>query len=137
MSESPYLKYRDILLVQSYSAAFALQDFVLSCYNGNMAQFRGDALANFDKQHFGIFIELATHYYRYRENDPQLLKVGAAIWDHRRQIGRLHLARVAEHRAIDPKHYEDGSERDYYHELEWLERRTVEMREKGWIRADE
>lgn len=136
MSESPYSKYQDILLVHHYGAAVALQNFVLSCYNGNMAQFRGDALANFDKQHFGIFIELANHYYRHRENDPQLLKVGAAIWDDRRQQGRLHLARVVEHRAIDPKHY-DGSERDYYDHLEWLERQTVEMRNKGWIRADE
>ena len=47
-SDSPFLKYRDILVHQSYSAAGALQDFTLSCYNGSLGQFRGDSIGNFD-----------------------------------------------------------------------------------------
>lgn len=133
VSESPFLKYRDILLREAYSVAEALQDFALSCYNGQMAQFRGDALANFDQQHFAIFVEMATYYHQHRENDPYLLEVGAAMWDARRERGRQHLAQVAEHRAINPKHYAEGSERDYYDQLDWLERQTERMKTKGWI----
>ncbi len=132
-TESPFLKHREILLHQSYSAAGALQDFALSCYNGQLGQFRGDALANFDQQHFAIFVEMATYYHQHRENDPHLLEVGAAIWADRRDRGRKHLAELAEHRAINPKKYPDGSERDYFDQLDWLNRQTERMKAKGWI----
>lgn len=83
-SDSPFLKYRDILVHQSYSAAGALQDFTLSCYNGSLGQFRGDSIGNFDTEHFGIFLELVNHYRRHGENDQHFLEVGAAIWESRR-----------------------------------------------------
>ncbi|MDU4254547.1 hypothetical protein [Pseudomonas sp.] len=135
-SASPFYKYRDILLNGSYSAAGALQDFALSCYNGNMAQFRGDALANFDKQHFAIFVELATYYHQYREDDQHLLDVGAAIWDSRRERGRDILERLATHKSIKPHEYPDGTEHDYYDQLRWLERQVEIMKAKSWIDAD-
>lgn len=34
MTESPFLKHRNILVESSYSAAMSLQSFVLSLYNG-------------------------------------------------------------------------------------------------------
>ncbi|MCY1264111.1 hypothetical protein D9M68_370120 [compost metagenome] len=136
-NESPFLRYRDILLVHSYSAAGALQDFALSCYNGQLGQFRGDALANFDQHHFAIFLEMANYYYRHRENDPHLLEVGAAIWEDRRERGRKLLTELAEHRAINPKQYAEGSERDYYDQLDWLVQQTDRMKAKGWITVNE
>ncbi len=136
-SESPYYRYRQILLHESYSAAGALQDFVLSCYNGNMGQFRGDALANFDARHFAMFVELASHYHQHRENDPHLHEVGAALWEARREHGRRILSELEQHRAIDPEQYQDGTVNDYYDQLRWLERQAEIMRAKGWITPDD
>ena len=134
-SGSPFLKYRDILVHQSYSAAGALQDFTLSCYNGSLGQFRGDSIGNFDTEHFGIFLELVNHYRRHGENDQHFLEVGAAIWESRRERGRKLLADLAEHRAIKPSEYEDGSEREYWQQMDWLEREADRMKAKGWIDA--
>lgn len=132
-SESPFLKYRDILTNQSYSAAGALQDFALSCYNGSLGQFRGDSIGNFDTQHFEIFLELVNYYRRHGENDQHLLEVGAAIWKNRRERGRKLQADLAEHRAIKPSEYEEGSEREYWQQMDWLERQLQKMKDKGWI----
>ena len=132
-SDSPFLKYRDILLHQSYSAAGALQDFALSCYNGSLGQFRGDSIGNFDSKHFGIFLELVNYYRKHGENDQYLLAVGAAIWESRRERGRQLLTQIKEHRAITPSEYEDGSEREYWQQMDWLERQAKSMRDKGWI----
>lgn len=71
MPDSPFSKYRNILVSENYSAAKALQDFALSCYNGHLAQFRGDALRNFDANHMAIFFELARHYHAYGEEDSR------------------------------------------------------------------
>jgi len=135
-SDSPFLKHRDILVHQSYSAANALQDFALSCYNGSLGQFRGDSIGNFDPKHFEIFLELVNYYRRHGENDKHLLEVGAAIWDNRRESGRKLLAQIAEHRAIKPSEYEDGSEREYWQQMEWLKGAAENMRRKGWIDGD-
>lgn len=132
-ADSPFMKYRDILTNQSYSAAKALQDFTLSCYNGSLGQFRGDSIGNFDSQHFGIFLELVNYYRAHGENDPHLLSVGAAIWDKRREWGRKLLDQIAEHRSIKPSAYEEGSEREYWQQMEYLENQERIMREKGWI----
>lgn len=94
-SDSPFLKYRDILVHQSYSAAGALQDFALSCYNGSLGQFRGDSIGNFDTEHFQIFLELVNYYRLHGENDQHLLDVGAAIWKSRRERGRKQTPRRA------------------------------------------
>lgn len=135
-SDSPFLKYRDILVHQSYSAASALQDFALSCYNGSLGQFRGDSIGNFDTKHFAIFLELVNCYRQHGENDQHLLEVGAAIWENRRERGRKLLADLAEHRAIKPSEYEEGSEREYWQQMEWLEQQAERMKSKGWIDAD-
>lgn len=132
-SDSPFLKYRDILVRQSYSAAGALQDFTLSCYNGQLGQFRGDSIGNFDTKHFGILLELVNYYRLQGENDEHLLSVGAAIWESRRERGRKLLAEIAEHRAITPSEYEDGSENDYWAQMDWLEREAERLRRQGWM----
>jgi hypothetical protein len=135
-SESPFLKHRDILVHQSYSAANALQDFALSCYNGSLGQFRGDSIGNFDPRHFEIFLELVNHYRLHGENDEHLLEVGAAIWDNRRESGRKLLAEIAELGAIKPSEFAEGSEREYWQQMEWLKRQAEKMRRKGWIDED-
>lgn len=133
--ESPYRKYEEILLHGGYSTAEALSNFVLSCYNGSLASFRGDTLANFDAHHFNIFIELAEHYHKTREDDPELLRIGDALWKARRSWGNKLLEDLAAHRSIDPKQWEDGSEYDYHEHLRRLERTKNEFQAKGWIDA--
>lgn len=134
-NESPFLKYRDILLHESYSAAGALQDFALSCYNGSLGQFRGDSIGNFDQAHFGIFLELVNHYRRHGENDEHLLNVGAATWESRRESGRYLLGVLAKHGSIKPSEYEEGGERGYWEQMRWLESQVEQMKAKGWIDA--
>lgn len=132
-SDSPFLKYQDILINQSYSAAGALQDFALSCFNGSLGQFRGDCIRNFDDKHFAIFLELANYYRRHGANDEHLLAVGAAIWRDRRATGSRLLAELSAHQKIEPSEYPNGSESDYWGQMDWLQREVENMRQKGWI----
>lgn len=133
MLDSPFSQYRNILVSENYSAAKALQDFALSCYNGNMAQFRGDALRNFDANHMAIFLELARHYHEHGENDPCLLEVGATIWENRRRAGRKVLDDLAALKAIAPADFQDGTEKDYWDEVRWLEKTASDLKKQGWI----
>ncbi|PCC97320.1 hypothetical protein [Halopseudomonas pelagia] len=132
-SDSPFLKYRSILVNEGYSSARSLQDFALSCYNGSLGQFQGSSIRNFDSNHFEIFLELVNSYYHQGESDPHLLTVGAAIWANRLERGRKLLAEIARHRAIKPSDYEDGDESEYRQQMDWLERECEMMRAKGWI----
>jgi|GEM_PF-2985110 len=83
-SESPFLKYRQILVHESYSTAKSLQDFIVSCYNPDAGQFRGATLTNFDEEHLAIFFQLARHYHAHGEDDPEFMETAKAILDARR-----------------------------------------------------
>lgn len=128
---SPFKKYRHILF-EGYSTAASLQEFTLSLYNSSSTQFRADKLSNYDDEHFRIFVEFAKSYYVNRENDPEFMAVCRELWDLRKQWGREHLARVEEHKRINPKDYGEG-EREWHEQMAWLERTTETYREKQWI----
>ena len=131
--ESPYKKHEQLLINSSYSAASAVQNFVLSCYNGHLAQFKGCDIRSFDENHFAIFLELATHYHAHGENDPELLRVGSAMWQKRKRWGENLQKELARHKAADPNAWEGGDAEDYHDTLQSLEQAELEMREKGWI----
>jgi hypothetical protein len=69
-AESPFQRHRAVLVQHDYSAAQTLQSFVLSCWNGNTWQFRGDRLTNLDQEHRRAFLEMAQSYAIRGEGDP-------------------------------------------------------------------
>jgi hypothetical protein len=129
---SPFEKYREILFGADYGVAVSLQQFVLSLYNSSSTKFEADRLGSYDPKHLAIFFELASSYNERGENDPAFMQLCRDMWAQRKQWGREHLERIAEHLAIDPKSYDEG-EREWHEQREWLEKRAEALREKGWI----
>lgn len=66
-TESPFHRYRDILLNQDYSAAQTLQSFTLSCWNGHTWKFQGHRLTNLDNEHLTIFNRMTCHLKDFRK----------------------------------------------------------------------
>lgn len=130
---SPFEKHRDLLLNADYSAAGALQQFVLSLYNSATTQFQASRISNFDDQHMAIFLEFARSYHRNVENDEAFMQVCRQMWLDRKRWGVELLERQAAHQAIDPSAYSEGSERDWREQRDWLERQVAEYQAKGWI----
>lgn len=130
--QSPFDKHRAILLHSDYGVAISLQQFVLSMYNSSSVKFEADRLGNYDPKHLAVFVELASSYNANGENDEAFMQVCREMWAQRKQWGREHLERLAEHMGIDPKVYDEG-ERGWREQLEWLEGRSEVYRAKGWI----
>jgi hypothetical protein len=132
---SPFLKYRPILLSQSYSTACSLQEFTLSLYNGNDVQFNASKLTNYDQDHFKIFVELATSYHLHGENDAAFVQVCKDMWTQRREWAREHLAAEAEHLASDPAKYEGGGS-EWCDQARWMAGVSADHRARGWGQSD-
>ena len=60
MEQSPYVKYRDILLDEKYGTAYRLGELVLGLYEpGRFRLRRDDCWGGFDVRHRQIYQELA------------------------------------------------------------------------------
>lgn len=120
-TENPFTAHRDKLVGADYSAALSLQAFVLSLYNGNTWQFRGDSLSNFDGEHLQAFCQMARWYNRYTEGCPVFMSTCREMIAERRywaannlrELERLRNSNVADH---------DGEPSDYYREIEHREK---------------
>lgn len=88
---SPFEKYKELLL-DDYSTAESLQNFVLSLYNRNTFRFDPQDIRFYDIEHFEIFIELASSYRENGEADRGFIAVCNEIVARRKQSGRKRAA---------------------------------------------
>lgn len=84
---SPFEKYRDLLL-DDYSTAESLQNFVLSLYNRKKFRFDPQDIRFYDIEHFEIFIELASSYREHGEADRDFIALCNEMVARRKQSGR-------------------------------------------------
>lgn len=118
-AESPFQRHRALLIQHNYSAAQTLQLFVLSCWNGNTWQFRGDRLTNLDPAHRVAFLELAQSYAIRGESDPVFMKVCGEMIEQRRRWAAENKAKMDELAASSPDDHPDGSA-EYWREMDEL-----------------
>lgn len=130
-TESPFHRYRDILLNQDYSAAQTLQSFTLSCWNGHTWKFQGHRLTNLDNEHLTIFLELAQQYASQGERDSMFMSVCRAMLEKRRQWAADNKAKMDELAKTSPDDYEDGPD-EYWREMDELAK-THEFNQKQYL----
>ncbi|RMR70283.1 hypothetical protein ALP80_200141 [Pseudomonas savastanoi pv. fraxini] len=118
-TESPFLRHRALLVKHDYSAAQTLQSFVLSCWNGNTWQFRGDRLTNLDQEHRRAFLEMAQSYAIHGENDPDFMEVCRTMIEQRRRWAVENKAKMDELAESSPDDHPDGRA-EYWREMDEL-----------------
>lgn len=116
-SESPFHRYRHILLNDDYSAAETLQSFTLSCWNGATWKFRGDRLSNLDNEHLGIFLELAQQYASHGERDAMFMDTCREMLKQRRRWAAENKAKMDLLAQTSPDDYEEGPA-EYWREMD-------------------
>lgn len=134
-TESPFHRHRALLLQHDYSAAQALQSFVLSCWNGNTWQFRGDSLTNLDPEHRRAFLEMAQSYAIHGENDPVFMEVCRAMIEQRRRWAVENKAKMDDLAASSPDDHPDGSA-EYWREMDQLGKQHTRNQEVYLIERD-
>ena len=132
MTESPFVKYRSILVDGDYSAAGFLQSFAMSMYAGGAFPMNASGLRNLDDEHMAAFQEMATWFRRHGESDPDFVDVCKAIKAARAAYARRIKSHLDEVLASDPDSYEGG--RDEHASSVRFYRREHELNiERRWI----
>ncbi|MGP0171279.1 hypothetical protein ACSVIJ_05275 [Pseudomonas sp. NCHU5208] len=108
MTESPFAKYRSILVDGDYSAAGFLQSFAMAMYAGAAFPLDASGLRNLDDQHLTAFQEMAAWYRRHGENDPDFVDVCKAIKANRAAYALRIKSHLDDLLASDPDSYEGG-----------------------------
>lgn len=134
-AESPFQRHRAVLLQHDYSAAQTLQSFVLSCWNGNTWQFRGDRLTNLDQDHRRAFLELAQSYAIRGEGDPVFMEVCREMIEQRRAWAAENKAKMDELAVSSPDDYPDGKAA-YWREMDELGKQHMLNQERYLIDRD-
>lgn len=134
-AESPFQRHRVVLLQHDYSAAQTLQSFVLSCWNGNTWQFRGDRLTNLDQEHRRAFLEMAQSYAIRGEGDPVFMEVCREMVEQRRRWAVENKTKLDELAASSPDDHPDGRT-EYWREMDELGKQHTLNQERCLIDRD-
>ena len=117
MEQSPYVKYRDILLSEKYGTAYRLGELVLGLYEpGRFRLRRDDCWGGFDVRHRQIYQELADWYHEHGNEHSFVTVCEALISRGERQAEELHVE-LTRLRATKPSDYpsvDDRTNEDSY-----------------------
>jgi len=134
--QNPFAIHRKKLIGASYSAALSLQAFVLSLYNGNTWQFRGDSLSNFDEEHIEAFCQMASWYRIHTESCPVFMATCREMIDERRESAAFNLRQLESLRATNPADF-DGTPSDLYHCIQQCEKQYESDKAHYLISSDD
>ncbi len=138
MSQSPYLKYDEILHHGRYGTAYRLQELVLGFYDpGKFHLHRDDCWGGFDANHRGIYQELADWYREHGNDEPSFVTACRAIIARDQQQVADVLAELTQLRAMQPgdcpAEFGETSEGAYKAALESCEHFLTIYRSQGFM----
>lgn len=132
MVESPFSRYRSILVDGDYSAAGFLQSFAMAMYAGGAFPMDASGLRNLDDEHFKAFQEMASWYRQHGEGDPDFVDVCKAIKANRAAYALRIKSRLDEVRACHPDEFE-GGRHEHADSLRFYQREHELNVERRWI----